>query len=374
MPSIFDKIKNKVRDKVRPSEPVSTSASMPEPSQPSEVMTDYGSVMHGPGDTVEVTGNDHRLDANAEPISNVGAYAMASARHKPLPVDGPGSILVPNGTRGIVKGMAATTAMVLFPPPYGLLHMHKKDLFNRSGTGGRKRWSSVVSRSELWNIDTSTQIGVQQRHGDDQTRRESLRNQDVDRRWNDSDRGLGVGRGITRVFRRGSIASSPGRFESVLRQVRRAIASIKRTDLIRKLEKAGFKNTGGGEHDVFTHPDGRSVPIPRHKNIAPGTHRSILKMAKLYGSGPDDDLSIPSIEIISGEEFIVSPLSGFELVNTTETKGDVAIKLPNDSIGVTDAFFNLDENARKRALERVNKKSGSLFSRLSYLWISERIL
>ncbi|MEJ8571260.1 type II toxin-antitoxin system HicA family toxin [Microbaculum marinum] len=48
----------------------------------------------------------------------------------------------------------------------------------------------------------------------------------------------------------------------------------------RKLEREGWINRGGGNHDVYTHPDrpGRIV-LPRHKTVSVGVARQIAKVA-----------------------------------------------------------------------------------------------
>lgn len=58
---------------------------------------------------------------------------------------------------------------------------------------------------------------------------------------------------------------------------------MKKRDILRKLEKAGWQITHGGNHDLATHPDrpGLKIPIPRHNEIKEITARGILKDAGL---------------------------------------------------------------------------------------------
>ena len=55
---------------------------------------------------------------------------------------------------------------------------------------------------------------------------------------------------------------------------------VKRRDVVRLLEKNGFKNIGGAKHDVFT--KGRFVAtVPRHREISDYTFDAIMKQAGL---------------------------------------------------------------------------------------------
>ncbi|MCW2317626.1 putative RNA binding protein YcfA (HicA-like mRNA interferase family) [Rhodoblastus acidophilus] len=51
--------------------------------------------------------------------------------------------------------------------------------------------------------------------------------------------------------------------------------------IIARLEAEGWKNIGGGSHDRFVHDDhdGVMIPVPRHRELSPGTARSIAKAA-----------------------------------------------------------------------------------------------
>jgi|GEM_PF-935785 len=53
-------------------------------------------------------------------------------------------------------------------------------------------------------------------------------------------------------------------------------------EVIRRLEKAGFVNKGGRNHDKLTHPDGRVTIIHRHKGDIPlGTLKAIERQTKV---------------------------------------------------------------------------------------------
>lgn len=52
---------------------------------------------------------------------------------------------------------------------------------------------------------------------------------------------------------------------------------MKRKDIIKKLEAAGFTATEGAKHTKMRHPDGRWTMIPRHREITASTTRQIEK-------------------------------------------------------------------------------------------------
>jgi predicted RNA binding protein YcfA (HicA-like mRNA interferase family) len=53
-------------------------------------------------------------------------------------------------------------------------------------------------------------------------------------------------------------------------------------DAVRALERAGFVfRSQRGSHRKLRHSDGRTVIVPMHRELAPGTLRSILKQAGL---------------------------------------------------------------------------------------------
>ena len=51
--------------------------------------------------------------------------------------------------------------------------------------------------------------------------------------------------------------------------------------IIARLESEGWANVGGGSHDRFINPErpGIVIPVPRHRELTPGTARSIAKAA-----------------------------------------------------------------------------------------------
>jgi predicted RNA binding protein YcfA (HicA-like mRNA interferase family) len=52
--------------------------------------------------------------------------------------------------------------------------------------------------------------------------------------------------------------------------------------IISRLEREGWVNVGGGSHDRFVNPARPEVmiPVPRHRELTPGTARSIAKAAR----------------------------------------------------------------------------------------------
>jgi predicted RNA binding protein YcfA (HicA-like mRNA interferase family) len=51
--------------------------------------------------------------------------------------------------------------------------------------------------------------------------------------------------------------------------------------IIARLQAEGWTNIGGGSHDRFVHADRPEmlIPVPRHRELSPGTARSIAKAA-----------------------------------------------------------------------------------------------
>ncbi|MFN0193594.1 MAG: type II toxin-antitoxin system HicA family toxin [Aestuariivirga sp.] len=51
--------------------------------------------------------------------------------------------------------------------------------------------------------------------------------------------------------------------------------------IIARLVSEGWVNIGGGSHDRFVHPKklGVMIAVPRHRELTPGTARSIAKAA-----------------------------------------------------------------------------------------------
>ncbi|MCL1916647.1 MAG: type II toxin-antitoxin system HicA family toxin [Desulfovibrionaceae bacterium] len=53
-------------------------------------------------------------------------------------------------------------------------------------------------------------------------------------------------------------------------------------ELVKRLEKAGFVNKGGRNHDKLVHPDGRVTVVHRHKGSIPlGTLKAIERQTKV---------------------------------------------------------------------------------------------
>jgi predicted RNA binding protein YcfA (HicA-like mRNA interferase family) len=53
-------------------------------------------------------------------------------------------------------------------------------------------------------------------------------------------------------------------------------------EIVRALERTGFETRGQrGSHRNLRHPDGRVAIVPMHRELAPGTLRSILKQSGL---------------------------------------------------------------------------------------------
>ena len=51
--------------------------------------------------------------------------------------------------------------------------------------------------------------------------------------------------------------------------------------IVARLEQEGWVDVGGGSHDRFVNPQhpGTMIPVPRHRELTPGTARSIAKAA-----------------------------------------------------------------------------------------------
>lgn len=61
-----------------------------------------------------------------------------------------------------------------------------------------------------------------------------------------------------------------------------ALPVVSGAEAIRILAKAGFEqNSQRGSHVKLRHANGRVVIVPLHKELAPGTLRSILRQAGL---------------------------------------------------------------------------------------------
>jgi predicted RNA binding protein YcfA (HicA-like mRNA interferase family) len=60
------------------------------------------------------------------------------------------------------------------------------------------------------------------------------------------------------------------------------LPSVSGSTVVRALERAGFVfRSQKGSHRKLRHADGRTVIVPMHRELAPGTLRSILKQAGL---------------------------------------------------------------------------------------------
>ncbi|MDO4285016.1 MAG: type II toxin-antitoxin system HicA family toxin [Eubacteriales bacterium] len=56
---------------------------------------------------------------------------------------------------------------------------------------------------------------------------------------------------------------------------------MKRRDLIKKLEAAGYRADRDGDHTIYEKPDCRPIQVPKHREINEYTARAILKTAGL---------------------------------------------------------------------------------------------
>lgn len=57
---------------------------------------------------------------------------------------------------------------------------------------------------------------------------------------------------------------------------------MKRRDLIRQLEAAGYKKErDNGGHTIYTKEGCRPIPVPRHRELNENTAKSILRAAGL---------------------------------------------------------------------------------------------
>ena len=57
---------------------------------------------------------------------------------------------------------------------------------------------------------------------------------------------------------------------------------MKRRGLVRRLETAGYKVArDNGNHTIYAKPGGRSVQVPRHREINENTADAVLKAAGL---------------------------------------------------------------------------------------------
>lgn len=56
---------------------------------------------------------------------------------------------------------------------------------------------------------------------------------------------------------------------------------MKRRDLVKKLEAAGYKIDRDGDHTIYEKQNCRPVQVPKHREINENTAKAILKAAGL---------------------------------------------------------------------------------------------
>ncbi len=56
---------------------------------------------------------------------------------------------------------------------------------------------------------------------------------------------------------------------------------MKRRDLIKRLEAAGYKADRSGDHTIYEKPGARPVQVPNHRELNENTAKAILKAAGL---------------------------------------------------------------------------------------------
>ena len=65
-----------------------------------------------------------------------------------------------------------------------------------------------------------------------------------------------------------------------------AVPVVSGAEVVRALGRAGFERVGQrGSHVKLRHVDGRTVIVPMHRELAPGTLRSILRQAGFSADG-----------------------------------------------------------------------------------------
>jgi mRNA interferase HicA len=62
------------------------------------------------------------------------------------------------------------------------------------------------------------------------------------------------------------------------------VVFMKKLDLVRLLEEAGYRRVRTGDHEIYEKEGSRSVQVPNHKEINEYTARAILKVAGLKKS------------------------------------------------------------------------------------------
>ena len=56
---------------------------------------------------------------------------------------------------------------------------------------------------------------------------------------------------------------------------------MKRRDLVKRLEAAGYKAVRDGDHTIYEKPSARPVQVPNHREINENTAKAILRAAGL---------------------------------------------------------------------------------------------
>lgn len=56
---------------------------------------------------------------------------------------------------------------------------------------------------------------------------------------------------------------------------------MKRRDLIKKLEAAGYKIDRDGDHTIYEKQNSRPIQVPKHRELNENTAKAILKAAGL---------------------------------------------------------------------------------------------
>jgi mRNA interferase HicA len=60
---------------------------------------------------------------------------------------------------------------------------------------------------------------------------------------------------------------------------------MKRKDLVKKLQAAGYRLDRNGDHSIFEKEGGRPVQVPNHREINEYTAKAILKAAGINQEG-----------------------------------------------------------------------------------------
>jgi predicted RNA binding protein YcfA (HicA-like mRNA interferase family) len=58
------------------------------------------------------------------------------------------------------------------------------------------------------------------------------------------------------------------------------VPETSRAKVVKRLEREGWINEGGGKHDIFRHPvRGLVFALPRHRTLSPGIARDLARVA-----------------------------------------------------------------------------------------------